>query len=744
MVHAPHTKFHVISTVLEAGHDGNLAKGQLAVVKNKAVKGLGKEVISDFNGLTQKDLIAIEIGERTTPGKLRTVEVPYVSTGWFPIGSITDIKAYAPSNVTLKVDHLEIGYDGLNVATGLYIPEGKSAVMDIVVEGPVASMFFGQKSQIIQKRAYRAEDESMQSVIRRLVKELNEEVISTATGWASTTDQLSQFLEIGTIDSSAVEVGGTESVFSTLTLLDKGDSNDLADIQAQYPLYKVELTNRDGDTSTYTILHPVGTTLANYAKVVVDVDGKGCEDCLAGYDEVAGGFVYHVAIEDDGADLTSTIAGLITGETSVTKFGNKNGKGTYSVLIPTVLTQTAIDEIITARPEAEVSYRGEVADVCSDTVTTSTAWVDGEACVATTKAYTITLLDNECGETRLPELELAYPDLTIIEGVYSGAATQGVTLGGASGNAVITVNGTNYTTAYITSPTATATAFATTHAAAILADTGAVVTGVGATVNFEVPAGTPMPSIAGVAGGMTETVGAIVYASTAQAGGCKRTYSTRVNTNLVCDQCSDIFLQPFYGEAPTPFDNVAWEEAVETFDADAAMGIYIKGKPFYLYPEVYEEDFIPFMETSLKVRSASFGYREDDILNYTGEQYDVDLEFAKVRKLQYAQDVNNLSQSLFGAEDEGHLFGTNKPKHRANLFARANLSQERILKYHKRMLRYVVEFRDQSLSQGSASRSDITHGFGIIVEEGKHDAIQALFSNLAAKRGLPVPIVSLV
>ena len=212
----------------------------------------------------------------------------------------------------------------------------------------------------------------------------------------------------------------------------------------------------------------------------------------------------------------------------------------------------------------------------------------------------------------------------------------------------------------------------------------------------------------------------------------------------MCDECSDIFLQPFYAEAPEAYEGISWEAGEETFDADALMGITIKGKPFFMYPEIYEEDFVPFIETSLKVKSASFGWREDDILNYTGSQYDVDLEFAKVVFVERAQDVNNLSQSHFGAEDEGKMFGTNKWKHKANLFARTNLSEERILKYHKRLLKYVVEFRDQGLSQGSASRSDITHGFGIMVEEGKHDAIQTILSKLAAKVGLEAPIVSVV
>ena len=647
MLHAPHTKFHVVSTVLESGYDGNLAKGQLAVVKNKALKGKGKEVTADFDGMTQKDLIAFEIGEVTTPNKQRTVEVPYISTGFFPIGNMVDIKAYAPSNVTLKLDHIEIGYDGINESTALFIPEGKAAVMDIVVEGLVASMFFGQESFIIQKRVYRAVGESMQAVTRRLVKELNEEVIPTATGWASTTDVLSQFLEIGTIDSTTTTTVGVKSVFSSLTLVNNGDSNALADVQAQYPNYTVVQTARDGDNTTYTIVRPqADPALASYVKTVVDVDGKGCADCLATYSLVDGGYVYHVSIEDDGVDLTTTLAGLVTGETQLDKLGNKDGRGTYAIVMPAIMAQVAIDAIITARPEAEVKYLGEIKDVCSKTTATTTAWVAGETCVATTKGFSIIVKDNDCGATRLPELQAAYPDLVITE--------DGV------------------------------------------------------------------------------------------VGGCKRKYNTTVPTNIVCPECSPIFLQPFYGEAPDNFEGISWEAVAETYDADALMGITIKGKPFFMYPEIYEEDFVPFIETSLKVKSASFGWREDDILNYTGSQYDVDLEFAKVVFVERAQDVNNLSQSHFGAEDEGKMFGTNKWKHKANLFARTNLSEERILKYHKRLLKYVVEFRDQGLSQGSASRSDITHGFGIMVEEGKHEAIQTILSKLAAKVGLEAPIVSVV
>lgn len=744
MPHGAISKPVVITTVLTDGYAGNLAKGQLAIVKNKAIKGLGAKVVSDFAGMTSKDLIAIRVGETTTPDNLRIKEVASKSTGFFPIGSIVDIKAYAPTNVTLKVDHLEIGYDGINANTALYIPEGKSAVMDIKVCGDVAAMFFGREDYLIQKRVAREVGQTMQEVIKRVVKELNEDLIPTATGWASTTDTLSKFLEIGVVDSEAVQAIGIDSVFSTLTITDNGDSNELADIQAQYPSYTVKRTSRLDGVSTYTILHLSSASLSNYSKLTVGSAIKGCEDCLAGYDLVEGGFVYHVSLEDDGVNSSATVQAIpgAVASTAV-KFGNKDGKGTYSVILTDPLTTAEETTFLTSNPTAELSLVGEVKDVCSKDDTVSIAWVNGETCTAITKDFKVTLKDNDCGTTRLAELQAAYPDLTIIEGVYTGAATQAVTLTGVAGNAVISVNGTSYTTAFITDLTTTAAAFVTAHAAAILTASGAAVTSAGAVITFAHTAAN-FPKVLSVAGGLGETVAAVVYATTTTgtAGGCKRTYSTKVVTNIVCDECSDIFLQPFYGTAPEPIQEIFWTVIESAPSATAKMGIFIKGKPFFLYPEAIEEDFIPFMETSLKVKSASFGWREDDILNYTGSNYDADLEFARVEKLQYAQDVDNLSQNLFGAERMGNQHFTNKKYFDKNLFSRANLSQERILKYNKRMLQYHIIVRDQSLSQSTGSRSDVTFDFMIIVEQGKHSALQNLLGKLAAKVGIEAPFVA--
>ncbi len=735
MVHASISKPQVVSSVLTTGFAGKLAKGQLAVVKDKAVKGKGLQVVSDFAGVNKKDKIQIRIGEATTPANLRTVEVASKSTGWFPLESILEITAHIPSQTKVEVDHLEVGYDGINNGSALYIPEGKSATLDLMLYGEVASMFFGQKEYLITKEVYRPTGSTMQEVIKKAVKELQEEAIPTATGWASVTDQLSQFLEIGVIDSSNEALAGTSWTFSTINVEDAGDSNDLAAIQAQYPTYTVSITARENGVTTYTILHPSTVTLADAEIVTVDSKNKGCASCPASYSLIEGGVVYSIALEDDGTDqsaLVDNLPGYVAD--SVNKTGNSNGVGTYLVVLDNSLTDAEKATFLATNAiasTATITELGAIADVCFKTATTSYTWVAGESCKAGVKQFSIVLPDTECGTSRLAELQAAYPDLTIEEGIPTGSATQTVTVSTDSALSIV-VNGVTYTTADAGTTTQTAAAFVAAHAAAILAATGTVVTNPSTNVILFTDNATDFPTITSEG----QTVGAIDYATSAAAGGCKRTYSTSVVTNLVCEQCDDIFLQPFIASAPENFEEFAWNEFVETYDENAKMGIFVKGKPFFIYPEVYEEDFVPYVETSLKVKSITFGAKGSLLLNYDGNIYDPETEFAPSRKLKYAQDVNNDAQALFGAERMGNLHFTKKDIHSKNLFARTNLSQERILKYHKKYVQYAVKFKDNSLSQGGGSRSDITHEFRMIIEYGKHNSLETILNSLAGKLGL--------
>lgn len=741
MVHSSISKPQVVTDVLTSGYAGKLTKGQLAFVKDKAKKGLGTEVVSNFAGMNKKERIAIKVGELTTPSNLRIDEVASKGTGYFPLESVLDIKAYIPSQTELKVDHLEVGYNGVDASTALYIPEGKSATLDLMLYGQVASMFFGMDEYLISKEVYRAEGETMQEVIRKAVKELKDEEVPTATGWASVTDKLSQFLEIGVIDSSNEALAGTDWTFSSITVADKGESNDLAVIQAQYPTYKVERTERKNDKSVYTILHPASVSLADADIVDVDVMNKGCADCLAGYSLVEGGVVYHISLEDDGTDQTALVEALpsfVSGTSD--KLGNDNGVGAYSVVLDDALTQAEVNAFLATNAitaTASFTNLGEVKDVCSSSATVSYTWVAGESCKLTNKQFYITLPDNECGATRLAELQQAYPDLVIEEGLPDGNSSVDITLAGTGGTANVTINGVDYLATFNSDLTTTASDFVTAHASAILSATGGVVTAnAGVLTYVDETESFPTISVANASGDLAGTLGTVDLVTTAQTGGCKRTYSTYVPTNLVCEECSDIFLQPFYAEAPEAFEGIAWEAFEEAYDENANMGISIKGKPFYMYPEAIEEDFIPYMETSLKVKSVSFGAKGSLLLNYDGNIYDPETEFAPVRQWQYAQDVMNNGQALFGAERMGNMHFSNKTVMKKNLFSRANLSQERLLKYHKKYVQYDIKYKDDSISQGGASRSDITHIFKIIVEYGKHESIETVLNSLASNLGL--------
>ena len=567
MIHGSHHKALAVSSVRASGHNGNLPKGEFAIVKDKyAGRGKGLEVVTSYAAMTTNDKIQINVGEATTPSNLRINEVPVKSTGWFQIKDVIEISAEVPTQTKLVVDWLEVGYDGINANSALYIPEGKSAVLDFLIHGEVASMFFGRDEFLVSKEVFRPVGATMQEVITKTVKELNEERVPSSMGFDSLSETLSNYMEIGVIDSSNIGLTGAGQTLNTVQIPDNGDSNDLAAVQAQYPNYVVAVLDRKEGVTTYGIIAPTADVIADAVITIISNVYKDCDTCPDGY----------VAADLEG-------------------YCTKITENTYT-------------------------------------------WIAGEECFTSTTDFTIILPDTECGVSRLAELEAFYSDLVVTE----------------------TTIGTN----------------------------------------------------------------------------CNRQYTTTVITNAVCSECSNNYLQPFYGEAPVDFEGVSWEASAIVYDETAKMGIYVKGKPFYMYPETYEEDFVPYIETSLKIKSISFGASGSLILNYTGEPYDPELEFAKARRVTVAADVNNNAVAMFGAEDIGNKHYANTDRHKANLFARTNLSQERILKYHKKYVQYFVKWRDNNLSQGGASRSDITHQLGFIVEYGKHTPLQTALNALATKAGV--------
>lgn len=637
MSHNSITKPLIVKSVAKKGGARNLAKGQLAFTKDKAGKD-GQVIIDNFDGMTDKDVFNIIVGRADLPNGLRANHATRYETGFIPLGSVYEVKGFAPTVVKLEVDAFEVGYDGMNDNTALFIPEEKSSKVDIHLYGTAISYFTGKEYICINQRVYREKGETMQSVIRRMVKELQDTQVETQGFYASTL-KLSDLIEIGIIDSTNVALTGVQWVISTLQIKDAGESNDLAVVQAQYSDKVTRIDRADG-ISTYAILHKVTNVLADLEIVDTTVTPKGCEDCLNGYDLIEGGIVYHVSLEDDGVDKTSVVQALPNAvPATAIKFGNKDGKGTYSVVLGDTLTDAQLTTFLTANVGAEIKKVGITNDICTKETTTTYTWTDGDPCYAQTKKFTIILKDNECGESRLEELQNFYPDLVITE------------------------------------------------------------------------ATTPRP------------------------GGCKRAYETTVVTNIVCDECDDIYLQPFYAEAPVEYESNFWEAVEDAPNANAKMGYTLKGKPFYIFPENYEEDMIPYEKTSTKIRSTSFGIKEQDYLNY-GELYDAKTQLAHVKQTNYSADVKNLSEMYKGAEEMSRIHFLGETKGNKNLFRRAVMGEDSLLGYGKRMLQYHIKIHDTNISQGYGGSSNIKFTIVLVVKEGEHKEVEKLVNKLAAKRGL--------
>ncbi len=739
MAHRPISAhlFTLNGNVLTTGGSKNLAKGQFTIVNAQKPTVNGAAVITDFSGLSNSTIYEIRLGKAKVPlSRTNSNSKPY-STGAFKISDIKAIRANFPRNTKQTFDDVLIGYDGVNAGTEISLLEGQTTLMDITLDGENISYFTGgSDDHVIKIHFGREVGDTDKDVLQRAVDRLKKETFPG--GMPITTA-----MDIKIVNSNNLPLAGTPYVFSTLTLTDDGTSNAKALVQAQYPLYKVEQTGRDGLVSTYTILHPTSSALSNYVSTTTSYL-KDCAACAAGYALLAeGGLIYSVSIEDNGTDLTTSVddlPGFVSGSVSRKgQDGTNAARGIYQLTVTTELTDAQINTFATTYKSAIVTKLGTVRDVCYNSTTTSTAWVDGATCYASVESYKIQLKDDDCSGSQLTALQAYYPNLVIQEGVASGNATQTVTLTGTSGTANVVVNGVNYLATFATDLTTTAANFVTARAAAILAATGATVTAAAGVLTFtDLAEGFPTITVANVTTNLAGTVGALTYSVTAQTGGCQRVYSTTVVSNIVCNECSNIFLQPFETTAPGDYNFTSWVENADAVDTTAKMGIRLTGKPFVIMPTDVSVDEIPFIETSASI-SVSGGYKEE--INFSFDpQYG---NIFNVVRLARKQDRDSLGYFLLPLERQSKAFFDGELPHESNMYAKRILGEESVIKFDKQYIQYGITVQDSKPSQSMGRHSDIAMEYSIWVELGQHTALEAYLNKLAAKAGLdPVQAVA--
>ena len=727
-IHRPFSRplFTLQGSVLTSGGSKNLAKGQFTIVNTKEADVNGAKVVSNFNALPKDAVLEMRLGTHKVSG-VRTNNIPVrYSSETFKLKDVVDVKVTAPQYFERKFDDFIVGFDGINNSSAISLDEKQTTLLNVTVKGDHVGFITGKNEYTFTVHFGKEVGETDQEVIKRAAEILKKQVFPTGVS-------INEVLDIKVVDSENEALAGTSYTFSTLTLVDKGDSNAKALVQAQYPTYNVVLTDRDdaSSKSTYTILHPTTVSLSAFTSTVGKIF-KTCENCPSGYDAVTSGVVYSISIEDDGADLTTTIdnvPGFVSG--TVVKVGQDStnaGRGIYTVVTDNALTNAEIASYVSttgAQSTAQITLVGEVADVCYDDTVTSTSWVSDKVCYATKQQYKIQLADGDCNDT-LTKLQAAYPSLVIESGVPTGNSTQTVTVSTDSVALVININGTDYTTADAGTTTQTAAAFVTAHAAAILAATGTVVTSATNVITFT-DATVGFPTITSSA----QTVGTIDYVTTASTGGCQGVYSTYVTTNIVCDECDPIFLQSFSSEAPAPYDFKEWELIPTASNEDSKMGIRLTGKPFDMTPTEVTRDSVPFYETSTEISKISGGYTEE-VNSSFDPQYTTPF---KITKLSRKQDRDGLGYSLLPWEDASRAYFTGVSRHENNLFAKALLGEESVLDFKKQYVQYHITIHDTKWSQGAGSTSNMGTEYIVVAEFGRHEAVEDYINKLAVAAG---------
>jgi len=406
-----------INNVMKDGRSLNVTKGQFAVVNNSAAPNKdGRKVISDFNGLSKDTQLAILQGIANN-GEARTQSNKPWSTEEFSIGEVQDLRVGVPST-DFEVDEFIVGYNGFDADTAISLVNGENESLQVSLSGEAIGLLAYKDAEAAFTFEFGKPNTGTttdQEMIEELVLRMRRAEFSGGV-------PITKYLDIDVVNSENPAVGAltgtTDSVFFNLTVTDNGDSLGFAAVQAQYPDYKVVKTDRSVDDSTYTIVAPTGTILADYSKFKRSKI-KGCEACPTGYSQFEDGFVYSVTIADDGVDGSATVEGISTNTTlgSATQVNvDDNGVSYYSVVSSAELTQAEIDAFVASNITAVIELAAtDVQELCAPTNTETTAWASGKTCKATTEDYTIIVGDDECGTSRLPEVQAYYSDLAIVE-----------------------------------------------------------------------------------------------------------------------------------------------------------------------------------------------------------------------------------------------------------------------------------------------------------------------------------------
>ena len=743
MIHKPLDRHFTVlgGAVKTSGRSLQLANGQIGLFRTDDTTKDGILAVSTVLGAPKNRQYQIRVGSAPL-GVTRSQSSKSWSTFPFTLGDVLDVKVSAPDSTEQGVDEVIVGYNGIDADTSISFPKkGQRRSIYLKLSGEYIGMLGYPNNEVTVEYAM----ESTPCDPTNTCEECDE---CTETDCATIVLDAVEFLKSyelrgGIKVSDAVDITPVKScatsptyvdvdyTFQTLTICDTGDDNALAIVQAQYPDYTITRKNRVGSNSTYELLAVDGAVITDFEEQIASIL-KGCDTCPAGYTASPDGILYAITIDDAGDSATAiTAIELLPGaDTATGTFqGRSNNIGTYTVIVDDELTEAEIAAFVATNDTATVEKVGVVSVFCdADGAGTTTAWVDGDTCTLSNETYEITLPDNECGQTRLAELQAAFPSLTIVK---KGTSTQTVNLAGASGTGNIIVNGVSYLSTFNTDIATTEQDFVTARAAAILAATGAVVTYAGGLIVFtDNTLGFPTITFTNATGNLAGTIGTLTEATDVQ-GGCQTVYQKTVTTNLTCDECDPIYRDVYTSEAPAPYENIKWEAVANaTSYTNCLCGIRFKGKETFIYPDEAFRDSFGFTNSSVQIE-ASGGFITE-VREGIGQIVD---EPFKVTYLSRWSPKTHLGGNLWQYEDESRMFFTGQQRH-TDLTARLLSGEYSKLEAGKQYIDYAITIRRSQYAQSMSDTHSAVNTYHILVESGLHQNVETMVNLIAGGAGL--------
>lgn len=439
-IHKPTDRhfFTIGGAVQKRGGSLGLAKGVFGIFDYESQSVRGMKAVEDFAALTRDSKVVMKLGKSSRASN-RSYSNKSFSTFPFEVGNIQKLSVSAPERTEQAVDEVVVGYNGITEGTSFQFKQGESHVLRVEISGgavdylgtpynkDVAIVHMGTDqcdpygSECVD--CQECEDGDCAPIVRDAVTKLRRFPMKGDM-------KLEDFVEITPIIScpNQPEIQTSQYNFYKLQVVDTGDQTSMAAVEAQYPDVKIERTSRMGLTSVYKFGQPASEAAPEAFERTLASIIKGCEDCPEGYAEVEGGFVYAIALEDDGSDQSSDIevnfADVVAG--TIIKSDSQNfGVGYYTLVATKEITAEELSTFMDAQPTATVEFVAETSSLCDPQTSESFEWTEDGSCEFTQQDYVIDLPDGECGQDRLQELQEAYPELEIsLEGTTGGCQTR--------------------------------------------------------------------------------------------------------------------------------------------------------------------------------------------------------------------------------------------------------------------------------------------------------------------------------